>query len=330
MKFFKKPFVYAIIFSILLTSLNVYILLKTFVISDVITVVETNMVDNTKNNILEESDEVVENNILGESNEVVENNNDEADEKIIESTITDTSYTDENINISINTIYRNNTYIYVVDVQISSPEYLKTALAHNSFGTNVTQTTSEMANANNAILAINGDYYGANTRGYVIKQGSLYRSTVKSNTEYEDLVIYEDGSFGIINETEISAEELIEKGVVNTLTFGPTLVLDGGIVVSENDEVAKSQAENPRTAIGIVDNLHYIFLVSDGRTEEREGLSLYQVAEIMQEYGCKIAYNLDGGGSSTLYFNGKVINNPTTSGRTIKERSVSDIVYIGY
>ena len=330
MKFFKKPFVYAIIFSILLTSLNVYILLKTFVISDVITVVETNMVDNTKNNILEESDEMVENNILGESNEVVENNNDEADEKIIESTITDTSYTDENINISINTIYRNNTYIYVVDVQISSPEYLKTALAHNSFGTNVTQTTSEMANANNAILAINGDYYGANTRGYVIKQGSLYRSTVKSNTEYEDLVIYEDGSFGIINETEISAEELIEKGVVNTLTFGPTLVLDGGIVVSENDEVAKSQAENPRTAIGIVDNLHYIFLVSDGRTEEREGLSLYQVAEIMQEYGCKIAYNLDGGGSSTLYFNGKVINNPTTSGRTIKERSVSDIVYIGY
>ena len=330
MKFFKKPFVYAIIFSILLTSLNVYILLKTFVISDVITVVETNMVDNTKNNILEESDEVVENNILGESNEVVENNNDEADEKIIESTITDTSYTDENINISINTIYRNNTYIYVVDVQISSPEYLKTALAHNSFGTNVTQTTSEMANANNAILAINGDYYGANTRGYVIKQGSLYRSTVKSNTEYEDLVIYEDGSFGIINETEISAEELIEKGVVNTLTFGPTLVLDGGIVVSENDEVAKSQAENPRTAIGIVDNLHYIFLVSDGRTEESEGLSLYQVAEIMQEYGCKIAYNLDGGGSSTLYFNGKVINNPTASGRTIKEKSVSDIVYIGY
>ncbi len=330
MKFFKKPFVYAIIFSILLTSLNVYILLKTFVISDVITVVETNMVDNTKNNILEESDEMVENNILGESNEVVENNNDEADEKIIESTITDTSYTDENINISINTIYRNNTYIYVVDVQISSPEYLKTALAHNSFGTDVTQTTSEMANANNAILAINGDYYGANTRGYVIKQGSLYRSTVKSNTEYEDLVIYEDGSFGIINETEISAEELIEKGVVNTLTFGPTLVLDGGIVVSENDEVAKSQAENPRTAIGIVDNLHYIFLVSDGRTEESEGLSLYQVAEIMQEYGCKIAYNLDGGGSSTLYFNGKVINNPTTSGRIIKERSVSDIVYIGY
>ena len=49
----------------------------------------------------------------------------------------------------------------------------------------------------------------------------------------------------------------------------------------------------------------------------------------MKSLGCEMAYNLDGGGSSTMYFNGKVINNPT-SGRSIKERSVSDIVYIGY
>jgi len=54
------------------------------------------------------------------------------------------------------------------------------------------------------------------------------------------------------------------------------------------------------------------------------------VAEIMKEYGATTAYNLDGGGSSTLYFNGQVINNPTTNGNTISERAVSDIVYIGY
>lgn len=143
-------------------------------------------------------------------------------------------------------------------------------------------------------------------------------------------MIFEDGSFGIINEAEISAEELIEEGVVNSFAFGPTLVLDNEITVSASDEVAKSQSENPRTAIGIIDNLHYIFLVSDGRTSESEGLSLYQEAEILKEYGCLVAYNLDGGGSSTLYFNGEIINNPTTSGRTIKERAVSDIVYIGY
>ena len=88
-------------------------------------------------------------------------------------------------------------------------------------------------------------------------------------------------------------------------------------------------ASNPRTAIGIIDELHYVFVVSDGRTEESEGLSLYELAEFMQSIGVTTAYNLDGGGSSTMYFNGEVINKPTTGGRHIKERSVSDIVYIG-
>ena len=50
----------------------------------------------------------------------------------------------------------------------------------------------------------------------------------------------------------------------------------------------------------------------------------------MQSIGAATAYNLDGGGSSTIYFNGEVINNPTTDGKSIRERSVSDIVYVGY
>lgn len=89
-------------------------------------------------------------------------------------------------------------------------------------------------------------------------------------------------------------------------------------------------ASNPRTAIGVVDELHYLLVVSDGRTSVSEGLSLYELAEFMQSMNCTIAYNLDGGGSSTMVFNGEVINNPTTNGKSIKERGVSDIVYIGY
>ena len=117
---------------------------------------------------------------------------------------------------------------------------------------------------------------------------------------------------------------------VNLLAFGPSLVENGEIVVDTNSEVGQSMSSNPRTAIGIIDENHYIIIVSDGRTSESEGLSLYQMAEIMKSYGVKTAYNLDGGGSSTLYFNGQVINKPTTNGNTISERSVSDIVYIGY
>ena len=89
-------------------------------------------------------------------------------------------------------------------------------------------------------------------------------------------------------------------------------------------------ASNPRTLIGVIDDLHYVFIVSDGRTSESEGLSLYELATFAKKLNIKTAYNLDGGGSSTMYFCGKVINNPTTTGRNISERSVSDIVYIGY
>lgn len=306
MKFIKKPFVYASLFGTLLTGGFTYSILKTFVISEAITTVAstTTATANTASSTAATTATNV--------------------------TTSDTSYSDDNIQISLETITTNNTTVYVADIQVSSAEYLKTALAQNTYGTNVTAKTSETAAANNAILAVNGDYYGANSTGYVIKNGVLYRDTVRNNASYGDLAIYADGSFEIIYENEISAQELIDKGVVNLLAFGPALVENGEIVVDTSTEVGQAMSSNPRSAIGIIDENHYIIVVADGRTSESEGLSLYQLAEVMKQYGATTAYNLDGGGSSTLYFNGQIINKPTTNGNTISERAVSDIVYIGY
>ena len=241
-------------------------------------------------------------------------------------TSTDTTYSDGNITVTLKEYRENDSTIYVADVQLTDSSYLKTALAQGSYGRNVTQKTSEIAESVNAVLAVNGDYYGAQEKGYVIRNGELYRDTAIDNQE--DLVIYEDGSFGIINESDVTAQELIEKGAVQTLSFGPALVQNGKITVSQNEEVGQAMASNPRTAIGIIDDNHYVFVVSDGRTSESEGLSLYELAEFMDSLGVETAYNLDGGGSSTMYFNGSVVNN-TTGGMGNSERSVSDIVYIG-
>ena len=216
--------------------------------------------------------------------------------------------------------------IYVADVVLSSPEYLQTAFANSTFGRNVTARTSSIAENANAVLAINGDYYGARQSGYVIRNGVIYRS--KANRNAEDLVIYQDGSFGIINESEISAQALLDNGAWNVLSFGPALLIDGEIAVSSGEEVGRAMASNPRTAIGIVDDLHYLFVVSDGRTNASEGLSLRELAQVLKELGAKTAYNLDGGGSSTMVFQGQVVNNPTSNGKRITERSVSDIVCI--
>ncbi len=240
--------------------------------------------------------------------------------------ITDTSYSDGDVTITLTEYEQYDTTIYVADVVLSSSGSLQTAFAQNAYGKNVTETTSSIASSHNAILAINGDYYGAQESGYVIRNGVLYRSTAKKGQE--DLVIYEDGSFEIICEDDITAEELLDAGAVQVLSFGPGLVTGGEVAVTEDEEVAKAMGSNPRTAIGIIDENHYVFVVSDGRTDESEGLTLYQLAEFMESLGVTEAYNLDGGGSSTMYFNGSVVNNPTTTGKSSKERAVSDIVYI--
>jgi len=303
MKFLKKRYAYASIFGLLLTASFSYSMLKTFVIAETISTVSSTS----------------------------SSSNAEAASKAAETaTVTDTSYSDDNISVTLTERTVSNTQVYIADVTVSSSEYLKTAFAQNTYGNNVTAKTSETAANNNAILAINGDYYGANTTGYVIRNGVVYRDTVREDSSNGDLAIYKDGSFKIIYEDQVSADQLVKDGVVNLLAFGPSLVENGEIAVDTNSEVGQSMSSNPRTAIGIIDENHYIIIVSDGRTTESEGLSLYQMAEIMKSYGVKTAYNLDGGGSSTLYFNGQVINKPTTNGNTISERSVSDIVYIGY
>lgn len=241
---------------------------------------------------------------------------------------TDTEYHDDQIDIVLTTMRVENTTVYVADVQIADISLLKTALAGNTYARNLTETTSVQAANAGAILAINGDYYGAQERGYVLRNGVLYRASAQSGTDA--LVIGADGNFRIINESETSADTLVREGAWQVLTFGPALIKDGQVTVSSSDEVGRAMTSNPRTAIGQISEGHYLLVVSDGRTEESAGLSLRQLAELMQSLGAQIAYNLDGGGSSTIVFQGRVVNNPTTNGRSIRERSVSDIVYIGY
>jgi exopolysaccharide biosynthesis protein len=318
----KRKYVWAAVYSLLLTGFTVYVALDTFVITRVYTVVPS------QENYLEDGlDAESEDNLTKERQEEFSSGflSDSDSSSVL---ITENSYSDENISVFINEYREYDTSIYVADVQVTSAKYLKTALADNAYGKNVTEKTSEIAENNSAILAVNGDFYGSRESGYVIRNGILYRDTAVRGQE--DLCIYEDGSFEIVAEDDVTANQLLYSDAAQVFSFGPALVTAGEISVTEDEEVGKAKASNPRTAVGIVDELHYVFVVSDGRTEESEGLSLYQLAEFMESLGCGIAYNLDGGGSSAMYFNGEIINNPTTDGKSIKERSVSDIVYIGY
>ena len=239
--------------------------------------------------------------------------------------ITENSYSDGSLSVEISCYRVEDTTVYVADILTEEPQALLAAFSQNSYGRNITAVSSETAEEVGAILAVNGDNYGSREKGYVIRNGVLYRETPAS--DQEDLVIWSDGSFSIIRESEISARELLEQGAWQVFSFGPGLLEEGDVLVDASDEVDRARASNPRTALGQIGEGHYVLVVSDGRSDESEGLSLYELAQFLQQLGVQTAYNLDGGGSSTMVFLGRVVNQPV-GGRGSGQRAVTDIVYV--
>lgn len=102
---------------------------------------------------------------------------------------------------------------------------------------------------------------------------------------------------------------------------GPRLVKNGTVVVTSKEEEFPADIANgraPRTAVGVTKEGHFILFVVDGRQQASIGMSLQELAQMMQELGCIDAMNLDGGGSSEMVINGKAVNDPSDG----RERSV--------
>lgn len=147
------------------------------------------------------------------------------------------------------------------------------------------------------------------------------------------MAIFRDGSVEIFNENSVASQDLLARKVLHTYSFGPALVADGKakdgldqVAIDTNFGNRSIEDANPRTAFGIIDSGHYLFIVVDGRSRGySRGMTLNELADLFVKLGASEAYNLDGGGSSTMYFNGRVVNRP--SGKE-KERGVSDILYV--
>ncbi|WP_159500846.1 phosphodiester glycosidase family protein [Microbacterium sp. 18062] len=247
-------------------------------------------------------------------------------------TLTGSSYTDGETSVTVSTVTTGTgdetvTY-YVADVVLGDATELRSAFAKDQFGENIIEPTSEIAADNGAIFAINGDYYGFRDNGIVIRNGVVYRDEPART----GLAFYTDGTVTVYDETTTSAAELLAAGVWNTLSFGPAIVEDGAVVdgiedveIDTNIGNHSIQGDQPRTAVGVIDENHLVFVVVDGRDEGYSaGVTLTELAEIMTGLGATTAYNLDGGGSSTMYFDGEVVNQPSNGG----ERGTSDILYI--
>jgi hypothetical protein len=219
---------------------------------------------------------------------------------------------------------------FVADVVLGSGTELRSAFAQNKFGSNIIDDTSDIAAANGAVFAINGDYYGFRSSGIVIRNGVIYRD----KPARQGLAVFRDGRMELYDEKSTSAQQLLDGGVWNTLSFGPGLV-DGGQVLPGIDKVEidtnignrSIQGNQPRTGLGMIEPNHFVFVAVDGRSNGySRGVTMTELATIFTGLGAKVAYNLDGGGSTTMVFNGSLVNSPLGKGA---ERGTSDILYIG-
>jgi exopolysaccharide biosynthesis protein len=249
-----------------------------------------------------------------------------------EAVVTDDSWSADGTTITVREVSTGSgdqtvTY-FVADLVLSDATVLRSAFAQDSFGTNIVDETSDIAEQNGAVFAINGDYYGFRETGIVVRNGVAYRDAGAR----EGLAFYRDGHVELYDETTTDAATLVDAGVWNTLSFGPALVADGKVLegideveVDTNFGNHSIQGDQPRTAIGVVEDNHLVLVVVDGRsTGYSAGATMTELATLVQGLGAVTAYNIDGGGSSTMFFDGEVVNRPSNGG----ERGTSDILYV--
>ena len=250
--------------------------------------------------------------------------------EIVERRGTDYVYNSENISVVVTELTVAAKYgssiCHFADIRIGMAENLRTVLADNKFGT-VREDPVSMANRVNAIIAINGDYYGNSSEAYgaIIRNGVLYN---KKPDNPDVFVMYYDGTMRAFEKGNFDADTAMQDGAYQSWDFGPSLLSADGTPYTNVDFARKTNLNppNPRTVIGYFGPGHYCFFTVNGRGGDGTsvGLRMEDLAKILSDLGCKAAYNLDGGATSAMVFRGKVINSPCNG----DPRACSDLIAI--
>ena len=214
---------------------------------------------------------------------------------------------------------------------IKDPKRVKVGYSEN-LGV-VGETVSYMANRYNAIAAINGGGYkdvsssglsggtGGEPLGILISNGEVLSPKNKDDYYKEESSVFSINSNGELYVGQATVNDLINMDSQHAISFSPTLVVNGNPYISETT----LYGINPRTAIGQKEDGSIILLVIDGRQGFKFGATLEEVQEVMLSLGAFNAMCLDGGGSTAMYYDGEIINNPSN---LAGERCVPDIIYV--
>lgn len=255
------------------------------------------------------------------------------------------SYQSDELRIAVNKVEEDGVTYYVADIWMRNINCFRTAFSSGEYR-GKREPAEKIAQENNAILAVNGDFLG----GLVLRNGVLYRKanvrptptpepspdpnrsipaetatplpTEKPRPQRATCVLYYNGQMLTEEYSTFRSVTAMEQGAWQGWQFGPTLVRNGKAAKD-----VKAQGRNPRSILGYYEPGHYCIVTIDGRQKGYSiGMNFKEMIDLSLRLGLTEAYNLDGGGSAIMVFNGEIINQPSGKGDA---RNLPDMVVIG-
>ncbi len=230
----------------------------------------------------------------------------------------DLSVTVETV-VDTETFHRRVTY-YVADIYVRDVTHIQTASCRGDCKLAGHGDVEKAAKRVNALVAISGDYCGFHRDSLVIRNGTVYRKSVR--TDMDVCLLLRDGTMETVLARNVNLKKILEKDPWQAWQFGPALTNSDGSVRSVFPD-SSLNPRNPRSCIGYVEPGHYKFVVVDGRQKQSRGVTLKELAVLMNSLGCCVSFNLDGGNSAHFFWEDTIFSNPSGGGREI-----SDIIYV--
>lgn len=199
-----------------------------------------------------------------------------------------------------------------------------------------TEYPYKITRANKTVFAINNDYAQLRKKqkaktGIIIRNAQLLseKTKARNKTPFPNLdcmALYPDGNMEVFWSDEKTAQEYLDSGVKDVLSFGPWLIRDGEL---NTDGIKKfATTKQPRTAIGQTEPCHWFAIVTEGRVKRSNGVNVEWLADRFLELGCRTAFNLDGGETCSIVFMGHQLNKLKDTKR-VSSRTTADILGIG-
>jgi len=228
-------------------------------------------------------------------------------------------------------------FIHKLDIYVQDIESLRTFLWDPSAAGAAPMRLPGLAEKSNAIAAISGDFFFNRTKGLSVRNGEVIRATV--DPEYDICIVYRDGTMRAIGHGEYDEATVEDTNIWQLLSFGPSLLDDDGtprtaftIVPPRGNreptlDSSHYNRRNQRVVFGYVEPGHYIWVLVEAGNKRSRGMRLDELAELMKDYGCVVAYNLDGGQTAQMWFLGELRNMLGYEG---KSRFLRDILVVPF